>query len=71
MKWIQPGFLFFGRHLLCCERWCIYASSDPIKSAKFDKVPEMIENDRAWNLTGSDKSAFISIESYLIWKMDC
>ena len=33
------------------------------KSAKFDKVPEMLENDRAWNLTGSDKSAFIPIES--------
>ena len=26
-------------------------------------VPEMFENDRAWNLTGSDKSAFIPIES--------
>ena len=26
-------------------------------------VPEMLENDRAWNLTGSDKSAFIPIES--------
>ena len=41
------------------------------KSVKFDKVPEMLENDRAWNLTGSDKSAFIPIESYFIWKMDC
>ena len=33
------------------------------KSIKFDKVPEMLENDRAWNLTGADKSAFIPIES--------
>ena len=33
------------------------------KSVKFDKVPEMLENVRAWNLTGSDKSAFIPIES--------
>ena len=32
-------------------------------SFKFDKVPEMLENDRAWNLTGTDKSAFIPIES--------
>ena len=47
MKWIQPGFPFFGHHLICCERWCISVSSDPIKSAKFDKVPEMLENDRA------------------------
>ena len=33
--------------------------------AKFSNfmVPEMLENDRAWNLTGSDKSAFIPIES--------
>ena len=63
MKWIQPGFPFFGHHLICCERWCISVSSDPKKSVKFDKVPEMFENDRAWNLTGSDKSAFIPIES--------
>ena len=41
------------------------------KSVKFDKVPEMLENDRAWNLTGSDKTAFISIESNIIKKMDC
>ena len=35
----------------------------PRKSVKTDKVPKMLENDRAWNLTGSDKSAFIPIES--------
>ena len=63
MKWIQPGFPFFGHHLIYCERSCISVSSDPKKSVKFDKVPEMLENDRAWNLTGSDKSAFIPIES--------
>ena len=63
MKWIQPDFPFFGHHLICSERWCISVSIDPKKSVKFDKVPEMFENDRAWNLTGSDKSAFIPIES--------
>ena len=30
----------------------------------------MLENDRAWNLTGTDKSAFIPIESDFIWKID-
>ena len=61
MKWIQPGFPFLGHHLICCERWRISVSSDPIKSAKFDKVTALFENDRAWNLTGSDKSAFIPL----------
>ena len=34
-------------------------------------VREILKNDRAWNLTGSDKTAFISIESNIIKKMDC
>ena len=63
LKWIQSGFTFFDHHLICCERWWISVTSGPIKSAKFDKVPEMLENDRAWNLTALDKSAFIPIES--------
>ena len=63
LKWIQPGFPSFGHHLIICERWCISVSSDLKKKSKFDKVAEMLENDRAWNLTGSDKSAFIPIES--------
>ena len=63
--WSESNLAFLPLAIIwsCCERWCISVSSDPIKSAKFDKVPELFENDRAWNLTGSDKSAFIPIES--------
>ena len=63
--WSESILAFLPLDIIWChsERWCISVSSDPIKSAKFDKVPELFENDRAWNLTGSDKSAFIPIES--------
>ena len=63
--WSESNLAFLPLDIIWCrcQRWCISVSSDPIKSAKFDKVPEMLENDRAWNLTGSDKSALIPIES--------
>ena len=38
MKWIQPDFLPLDIIWCRCQRWCISVSSDPIKSAKFDKV---------------------------------
>ena len=63
LKWTQPGFPSFGHHLIYCERRCISVSSALKKFPKFDKVAEMLENDRAWNLTGSNKSVFIPIES--------